>query len=126
VTAFLIDEMFSPSAATLLRDKFGHDAVHVSELGLQAAEDAVVAAAARAEGRVVVTENVAYYAAESTIWSSCSYSRGISPREAGRPRRSLKLSTGGRRISLIRTWARTGPPGRQANSCAPSAVALDV
>jgi len=67
VTAFLIDEMFSSSAATILRDKFGHDAVHGSEVGLQAAEDAVVAAAARAEGRVVVTENVADYAAEHDL-----------------------------------------------------------
>jgi hypothetical protein len=67
VTAFLIDAMFPPCAATLLRDKFGYDAVHVSEVGLQASEDAVVAAAARAEGRAVVTENVADYAAEHDL-----------------------------------------------------------
>ncbi len=59
MTAFLIDEMFPPAAAALLREKYGHDAVHVSEVGLQAADDSVVAATGRAEGRAVVTENVA-------------------------------------------------------------------
>jgi hypothetical protein len=67
VTAFLIDEMFSASVATLLRDTYGHDAVHVSEVGLQAADDAQVAALARAEGRAVVTENVADFAAERDV-----------------------------------------------------------
>jgi Domain of unknown function (DUF5615) len=67
VTAFLVDEMFAPAAAVLLREKYGHDAVHVSETGLQSAEDAQVAAAARAEGRAVVTENVADFAAERDV-----------------------------------------------------------
>jgi len=67
VTAFLLDEMFPPAVAALLREKYGHDAVHVSEVGLQAADDAQVAAAGRAEGRAVVTENVADYAAERDL-----------------------------------------------------------
>lgn len=67
MTAFLIDEMFPPVAATLLRDSYGHDAVHVTEVGLLAAEDAQVAAAARAEGRVLVTENVADFAGERDV-----------------------------------------------------------
>jgi hypothetical protein len=67
VTGFLVDEMFPPAAAALLREQYGHDAVHVSEVGLQAAEDAQVAAAARAEGRAVVTENVADFAAERDV-----------------------------------------------------------
>ena len=67
MTAFLVDEMFPPAAAVLLREKYGHDAVHVSEAGLQSAEDAQVAAAARAEGRAVVTENVADFAAERDV-----------------------------------------------------------
>jgi hypothetical protein len=67
VTAFLIDEMFPSAAAVLLREKYGHDAVHVSEVGLQAADDASVAAAGRAEGRAIVTENVAEYAAERDL-----------------------------------------------------------
>ncbi len=67
MTAFLVDEMFPPAAAVLLREKYGHDAIHVSEAGLQSVEDAQVAAAARAEGRAVVTENVADFATERDV-----------------------------------------------------------
>lgn len=67
MSAFLIDEMFPMAAAVLLRDTYGHDAVHVAEVGLQAAEDAQVAAVARGEGRAVVTENVADFAAEREV-----------------------------------------------------------
>lgn len=67
MTAFLIDEMFPPAVAVLLREKYGHDAVHVGEVGLGAADDAQVAAAGRAEGRAVVTENVGDYAAERDL-----------------------------------------------------------
>jgi hypothetical protein len=64
VTAFLVDEMFPPDTAYLLREKYGHDAVHVFDVGLQGADDADVAEVARAEGRAVVTENVGDFAAE--------------------------------------------------------------
>ncbi len=67
MTAFLVDEMFQMAAAVLLRDTYGHDAVHVTEAGLRAADDAHVAAAARAEGRAVVTENVADFSAERDV-----------------------------------------------------------
>ena len=67
MTAFLIEEMFPITAAALLRDTYGHDAVHVTEAGLRAAEDAQVAAVARREGRAVVTENVADFAAERDV-----------------------------------------------------------
>ena len=67
MTAFLIDAMFPTAAARLLRDRHGHDAVHVSEVGLGAAADAEVAALARAEGRAVVTENVADFATERDV-----------------------------------------------------------
>jgi hypothetical protein len=67
VSAFLIDEMFPIAAAALLRDTYGHDAVHVAEAGLRAAEDAQVAAIARGEGRAVVTENAADFAAERDV-----------------------------------------------------------
>jgi hypothetical protein len=67
VSAFLIDEMFPPAVAALLRDTHGHDAVHVIEIGLRAAEDAQVAAVARAEGRALVTENVVDFAAERDL-----------------------------------------------------------
>ena len=67
MSAFLADEMFPIAAAALLRDTYGHDAVHVAEAGLRAAEDAQVAAVARGEGRAVVTENVADFAAERDV-----------------------------------------------------------
>ncbi|MGH3950931.1 MAG: DUF5615 family PIN-like protein [Pseudonocardiaceae bacterium] len=67
MTAFLIDEMFPAATAALLRETYTRDAVHVSEVGLQATEDAQVAAAARAEGRALVTENVADFAAERDV-----------------------------------------------------------
>lgn len=67
MTAFLIDEMFPPAVAAILRETYGHDAVHVGEVGLQASDDAQVAAAGRAEGRAVVTENVSDYAAERDL-----------------------------------------------------------
>jgi hypothetical protein len=51
----------------LLRDTYGHDAVHVAQAGLRAAEDAHVAAVARVEGWAVVTENVADFAAERDV-----------------------------------------------------------
>ena len=67
MSAFLIDEMFSMAAAVVLRDTYGHDAVHVAEVGLRAAEDTQVAAVARVEGRAVVTENVADFAPERDV-----------------------------------------------------------
>jgi tagatose-1,6-bisphosphate aldolase non-catalytic subunit AgaZ/GatZ len=67
MTGFLIDEMFPPAAAVLLREKYGRDAVHVAEVGLQSAADAQVAAAARADGLAVVTENVVDFAAELDV-----------------------------------------------------------
>jgi diketogulonate reductase-like aldo/keto reductase len=67
VTSFLIDEMFPLGTAELLRTIHGRDAVHVCEAGLRAVDDAQVVAAARAEGRAVVTENVADFAAERDV-----------------------------------------------------------
>ena len=61
---FLLDEMYPPEAAARLHDRHGHDAVHVSEAGLRATDDAVIAGVARAQGRAMVTENVAHFAAE--------------------------------------------------------------
>ena len=67
MSAFLIDEMFPTATAAMLRETYGHDAVHVAEIGLRAFEDAQVAATARAESRAVVTENVADFAAERDV-----------------------------------------------------------
>jgi Domain of unknown function (DUF5615) len=67
VTAFLIDEMFPAAADEILRTKYSHDAVHVTEVALRAADDTQVATAALAEGRAVVTENVADFATERDL-----------------------------------------------------------
>ena len=67
MTAFLIDEVFPIATAVILRDTVGYDALHVAEVGLRAAEDAQVAVVARGEGRAVVTENVADFAAERDV-----------------------------------------------------------
>lgn len=64
---FLIDEMFPPAVAEHLRDRHGHDAVHVIEVGLGAVEDPDVAAAARDQDRALVTENVIHFAGERDV-----------------------------------------------------------
>jgi len=67
VTAFLIDEMFPSATADILRKTYGHDAVHVAEIGLRATEDAVLAAVARTRERAIVTENAADFAGERDV-----------------------------------------------------------
>lgn len=64
---FLLDEMFPPAAAEILRDRHGHDAAHVTSVGLGATDDADVAAAARDQGRALVTENVVDLAGERDL-----------------------------------------------------------
>ncbi len=59
--------MFPRTAATLLRDAFDHDALHVGEVGLSGADDAAVATFARSELRAVVTEDVVHYAPEPDL-----------------------------------------------------------
>lgn len=59
---WLIDEMLPPAAVAEL-DCRGHDAVHVNGVGLAGQADPVVFDAAVAQSRIVVTENVADYAA---------------------------------------------------------------
>ncbi|HEX9034993.1 MAG TPA: hypothetical protein VF834_24390 [Streptosporangiaceae bacterium] len=82
-------------------------AVHVSEVGLQAADDALVASAERAEGRVVVTENVADYAAERDLVLVFVPKKNL-PQETGKPPRSPRRSTGGHTTSPTPISARTG------------------
>ncbi|MQA08216.1 MAG: hypothetical protein GEU98_06615 [Pseudonocardiaceae bacterium] len=67
MSAFLLDEMFPPAAARLLRDEYGHDALHVFEVGLGAADDAEVVTTARAQRRAVVTENVVDFSGERDV-----------------------------------------------------------
>ncbi|GAB4425220.1 MAG: hypothetical protein Kow00106_21890 [Anaerolineae bacterium] len=51
---FLIDNALSPHLAAALRGA-GHDAVHVRDLGLQAADDRTILERAVAEDRIVVS-----------------------------------------------------------------------
>lgn len=51
---FLVDECLSPATARALADA-GHDAVHVTDLGLGGHPDDAVMAAARTGGRVIVS-----------------------------------------------------------------------
>ena len=67
MTAFLVDEMFPMAAAVIFRDSYGHDALHVTEVGLRGADDARVAAVARAKSRALVTENVTDFATERDV-----------------------------------------------------------
>ena len=73
----LLDEMFPSDAARQLRDAFGHDAVHVDDLGMGGVDDRQVAAVARADGRAVVTENIADYAGEQDLVLVCVLKRTL-------------------------------------------------
>ena len=96
---FLLDEMFPPTAAALLRDEFDRDALHVADAGLHGADDADVASYARGEERAVVTENVADYATETELVLVCVLKR--------------KLPAGGAQApalaKLLDRWARNNP-----------------
>jgi len=67
VIAFLLDEMFPLAAVALMREHNGLDAQHVTEVGLRATDDALIADFARAGGRVLVTENVVDFANERDL-----------------------------------------------------------
>jgi hypothetical protein len=76
---FLVDEMF-PAAVVGLLNGLGHDVVHVFERGLGARPDAEVAAVAKAEARVLVTENVQDFAHASDIAVACVLKSRLRPR----------------------------------------------
>jgi predicted nuclease of predicted toxin-antitoxin system len=56
---FLVDMPLSPTLAVWLMER-GHDAVHVTELGLTRAPDADILALAKQERRIIVTADLDY------------------------------------------------------------------
>ena len=107
MTAFLVDEMFPMAAAVIFRDTYGYDALHVAEVGLRGADDTQIAAVARAEGRVLVTENVTDFAVERDVTLVFVLKRTC-PRAADRPPHSPRSSTTGRRTTRTPTSVPTG------------------
>jgi hypothetical protein len=95
----LLDEMFPSEAARVLRVQFGHDAVHVNDLGLRGAADPQVAPVARADDRAMVTENVVDYAPEPDLVLVCVLKRN---RPAG-GKQAHALA------ELLDAWCRTNP-----------------
>jgi predicted nuclease of predicted toxin-antitoxin system len=76
----LLDEMYAPAVAAELRAR-GHDAISPHDAGqrhLVGASDADVLAAARHEGRVLVTENVRdFRPLESALLAEGSHHAGL-------------------------------------------------
>lgn len=66
----LVDEMFPPAVCASLA-RLGHDALHVRQGGVDARPDPEVAALARLERRVLVTENVKEFAHEQDMVVVC-------------------------------------------------------
>jgi hypothetical protein len=95
----LLDEMFPPSAADLLRDLHDHDAAHVNDLGLGGVPDADVALFARTHGYAVITENVADYAVERDVVLVFVRKRNLRPGGA----QSADLAT------VVARWAAANP-----------------
>lgn len=95
----LLDEMFPSEAARHLREEFGHDAVHVDEMGLRGVADPQVASVARGEQRAMVTENVADYAREPDLVLVCVLKRNLPAGGA----QAKALAT------LLDAWCRANP-----------------
>lgn len=96
---FLLHKMYPAKAAEILRDGHGHDAIHVAEVGLRAAADAVIADFARDEVRALVTENVVDFVEERDLVLVFVPKRQL---PAGRGQ-AVALA------GLLDRWARTHP-----------------
>jgi predicted nuclease of predicted toxin-antitoxin system len=66
---FLVDQGLSPEVARELRAG-GHDALHVTEVGLQSAADRLIFARATAESRILLTSDLDFAALASRSPSS--------------------------------------------------------
>lgn len=78
---FLLDQGLAPLAAAMLRET-GWDAVHVSEIGLDAADDWEILESARQADRVCVTLDHDFHAhlasrdQDAHLWCCCAF-RGL-------------------------------------------------
>lgn len=96
---FLVDEAVSWQVARDLCAQ-GHDAVHVGDLGLSAAKDAVVLDRALAEDRVVITQDTDFG--------------------------TLLAGSGARRPSVILLRLRDGQPAVHARALLQAAAAIEA
>lgn len=72
---FLVDAQLPPGMCARLR-QLGHDAVHVSEIGLADAKDVEIAAAAIAESMILITKDEDFLALRrpdrfAMLWLRC-------------------------------------------------------
>lgn len=106
----LLDEMWPPAIALQLRRR-GHDVVAVAERpDLRGQPDAVVFAAAQAEGQVIVTENVPDYRALAayTLQQGRSHAGLIFTSNRRFPRHDPR--TAGRLVTALDELLSRGPP----------------
>lgn len=104
---WLLDEMLPPAAADQL-NRLGHDAASVYDLGLAAAADEEVFERAITDGRVVVTENFAHYAAilERRFGTNEPSTPVVFIRKSAFPRGA---ALAGRLAARLHEWASNNP-----------------